>query len=188
MNAPFTIDQFLAVFVAYNAAIWPAQIAAHVLGFLAVTALWLNGLLGKRIVLSILAVMWAWNGIGYHLLFFTEINPVAKGFAALFVLQAILFAASASTANDLRFKAGPDLRSALALSLIVYALLIYEILGMWAGHGFMAGPMFGVAPCPTTIFTIGMLLLARGRWALWLSIIPLMVAGRHGGGCSTRNP
>jgi len=34
--------------------------------------------------------------------------------------------------------------------------------------------LFGVAPCPTTIFTIGMLLLARGRWVVWLSIIPLL--------------
>jgi hypothetical protein len=34
--------------------------------------------------------------------------------------------------------------------------------------------MFGVAPCPTTIFTIGILLLARGRWVVWLSIIPLL--------------
>ena len=38
----------------------------------------------------------------------------------------------------------------------------------------MTGPLFGVAPCPTTIFTIGMLLLARGGWVVWLSIIPLL--------------
>jgi hypothetical protein len=31
-----------------------------------------------------------------------------------------------------------------------------------------------VAPCPTTIFTIGILLLARGNWVLWLSIIPVL--------------
>ena len=36
----------------------------------------------------------------------------------------------------------------------------------------MQGPMFGVAPCPTTIFTIGMLLLASGSWVAELSIIP----------------
>ena len=60
------------------------------------------------------------------------------------------------------------------MSFIVYALLIYELLGCWAGHGLMAGPLFGVAPCPTTIFTIGMLLLARGGWVVWLSIIPLL--------------
>ena len=38
----------------------------------------------------------------------------------------------------------------------------------------MAGPMFGVAPCPTTIFTIGVMLIARGIWVIWLSIIPFL--------------
>jgi hypothetical protein len=174
VNTPFTIEQFLGVFVAYNAAIWPVQIVAYVLGLLAVSALWLNGSRGKRLIPAILAGMWAWNGIVYHLLFFAAINPAAKGFAALFILQAILLAAGAIAASGPRFRVEPDLRSATGLSLIAYALLIYPILGVWAGHGLMAGPMFGVAPCPMTIFTIGMLVLARGRWALWLSIIPIL--------------
>jgi hypothetical protein len=118
--------------------------------------------------------MWAWNGIVYHFLSFAAINPAAQGFAVLFILQAILLAASAIAASGPRFRVEPDLRSATGLSLIAYALLIYPILGAWAGHGLMAGPMFGVAPCPMTIFTIGMLVLARGRWALRLSIIPIL--------------
>lgn len=103
-----------------------------------------------------------------------EINPLAKGFAAFFVLQSILFAVCVLVPSDLRFEMRRNFRSAAALSFIVYALLIYELLGCWAGHGLMAGPLFGVAPCPTTIFTIGMLLLARGGWVVWLSIIPLL--------------
>ena len=118
--------------------------------------------------------MWALNGIGYHFLFFAGINPVAKVFAACFVLQSILFAMSVLVPGDSRFEVRLDVRSATGLFFIVYALLIYELLGYWAGHGLMAGPMFGVAPCPTTIFTIGMLLLARGRWVAWLSIIPFL--------------
>ena len=66
------------------------------------------------------------------------------------------------------------MRSWAGGALIFYAFLIYPILGMRAGHGLMAGPMFGVAPCPTTIFTIGLLLLARGKWVPWLSIIPIL--------------
>jgi hypothetical protein len=37
----------------------------------------------------------------------------------------------------------------------------------------MNGPLFGIAPCPTTIFTIGVLLMASDRLTLWLSIIPI---------------
>ena len=174
MNTPFTIEQFLGVFVAYNAAIWPAQIVAYVLGLIAITTLWMERLLAYRLVLSILALMWAWNGIGYHFLFFSSINPAAKVFAGFFVLQAILLAASAVLQHNLRFEIGRDLRSVSGLAFIVYALLIYPLLGVWVGHGLMAGPIFGVAPCPTTIFTIALLLLARGRWVAWLSVIPIL--------------
>ena len=36
---PFTPEQFLAVFVNYNNAIWPIQIAAHFFGAIAVALL-----------------------------------------------------------------------------------------------------------------------------------------------------
>ena len=174
MTAPFTIEQFLGVISAYNAAIWPIQILAYGLGLIAAAALLSRRLFAARPILSTLALMWALNGIGYHFLFFAEINPLAKGFAALFVLQSILLAMTAVFPGDFRFEIPRNVRTAAGLSFIVYALLIYALLGYWAGHGLMAGPMFGVAPCPTTIFTIGMLLVARGRWVGWLSIIPLL--------------
>lgn len=174
MTMPFTLEQFLGVFAAYNAAIWPAQIIAAVLGLVAVAALWLKRPLASRLILSILALMWMWNGVGYQFLFFSSINPAAKLFAGLFMLQALLLAGCAVAARAVSFRTGSDLRSIAGFALIIYAMLIYPVLGISAGHGLMAGPMFGVAPCPTTIFTIGLLLLARGRWVVWLSIIPLL--------------
>jgi Family of unknown function (DUF6064) len=174
MKPPFTIEQFLGVFAAYNAAIWPAQIVADVLGLVAVAAVWSARPIASRLNLAILALMWALNGIGYQFLFFSTINPAAHVFAGFFILEAILFAASAVAAKALRFEIGRDFRSLTGLAAILYAMLIYPILGIQAGHGLMAGPMFGVAPCPTAIFTIGMLLLMRGRWVVWLSIIPLL--------------
>lgn len=174
MTAPFSIEQFLGVFVDYNAAIWPTQIVAYVLGLIAVGALWSTRPLPPRLILSILALMWAWNGVGYHYLFFTTISPAAKLFAGFFVMQAILFAAGAMAANGMHFEIGRDLRSFSGVAIIAYAMLIYPILGIRAGHGLLAGPMFGVAPCPTTIFTIGMLLLAHGKCLVWLSIIPFL--------------
>lgn len=174
MSVPFTVEQFFAVFAVYNAAIWSVQILAYAFGFVAVGALWSNSLIGKRLILSTLAILWGWNGIAYQLVFFAPINSAAKGFAAIFVLQAILFATSSITKNNLLFKVRLDLRSALGLGFILYALLIYELLGYVAGHGLMKGPLFGVAPCPTTIFTIGILLLADGGLVLWLAVIPIV--------------
>ena len=174
MNPPFTIDAFLGVFVAYNRAIWPTQIAAYILGAIAAATLWMNPSRASALILSVLAVLWAWNGIAYHFLFFAEINPVAKLFAGLFVLQAILFVMSGFVANAIHFEMNRSVRSVAGAAFIIYAMVAYPILGLWAGHGLMKGPMFGVAPCPTIIFTIGILLMARGPWMSWLSIIPLL--------------
>lgn len=174
MNPPFTIKQFLGVFVDYNAAIWPAQIGMYILGLIAVMALRSKRPSATRLILFILALMWAWNAIGYHFLYFSSINPAANIFAGFYVLQAFLFAMCATVTTGILFKVERDYRSAIGLSFVVYAMAIYPVLGVRAGHGLMMGPMFGVAPCPTTIFSIGMLMLARGRWVAWLSIIPVM--------------
>ncbi len=126
MNPPFTIEQFLGVFVAYNKEIWPVQVVAYLLGVLAVAAVWLVRPVATRLILASLALMWAWNAIGYHFLYFSTINPAAKLFAALFVLQAILFAAAILVANDIRFEVGHDCRSLAGLTFVVYAMLIYR--------------------------------------------------------------
>ena len=174
MTVPFSIDQFLEVFAIYNAAIWPAQIIAYALGIAALLALWSGSALSSRVILSILALMWMLNGIGYHFLYFSAINPAARLFAGLFVLEALLLAGAAMAGKSATFKIERTATSVAGIAFIVYAMLLYPVLGVWAGHGVMAGPMFGVAPCPTTIFTIGLLLLSRGPWAAWLSIIPLL--------------
>ena len=174
MNPPFTITDFLAVFAAYNAAIWPLHLVAYALGLVAVTAIFVPRPGLVRLAFAALAVLWAFTGINYHLMFFARINPIAPVFAAFFVLQGILFLASAVRPGDLRLHLSQDFRSIAGLMSIVYALAIYPVLGIWAGHGLLAGPMFGVAPCPTTIFTIGILMIARGVWVIWLSIIPIL--------------
>jgi hypothetical protein len=174
MNTPFTIEAFLEVFRVYNAAIWPFQIAAYGLGLVALYAMFVRQNGGVQLAFAALAIHWAFAGIGYHLMFFARINPIAPVFATFFVLQAILFLASLIRPGDLRLHFGPDFRTTAGLASVVYVVAIYPVLGIWAGHGMMAGPMFGVAPCPTTIFTIGILLIARGRWVNWLSIIPLL--------------
>lgn len=171
---PFTIDDFLAVFAAYNAAIWPFQILAYGLGLVAATAVFVQNHALMRLGFAALAILWGFTGIGYHLIFFAQINPIAPIFAAFFVLQGVLFLASAIQPGDLRLRPSWNFRSIAGLMTIVYAVAVYPVLGIWAGHGLMAGPMFAVVPCPTTIFTLGILMIARGNWIVWLSVIPVL--------------
>jgi hypothetical protein len=65
----------------------------------------------------------------------------------------------------------------LGLVLIAYATVGYTGLGYFLGHTWPSLPIFGVAPCPTTIFTFGALMLASGPLPLWLVAIPIVWAG-----------
>lgn len=174
---PFTVDQFFSVFAAYNSAIWPAQIAAYVLGAAALWAILAARPWAGRAVAAILAILWAWNGLAYHLAFFAPINPAAYGFAALFVLQGVLFFGYGTVAGHLRFADHTHWRSMLGYILIAYAAVVYTALGNLLGHAWPNLPVFGVAPCPTTVFTFGVLLLAAGPLPLWLLAIPVIWAG-----------
>jgi hypothetical protein len=173
MTLPFDTQEFLAVFARYNEAIWPLQVGGYLLGLAAIGALFIEQPARDRVVQSVLAVMWAWNGLVYHLGYFASINPAAVAFAALFMTQAALFALRALQSPNAFFEARRDAQSVAGIALILYATVIYEVLSVIGGHGLMSGPLFAVAPCPTTIFTIGLLLLARGGSAVWLALIPL---------------
>jgi len=170
---PFSIEQFFEVFRNYNAGIWPAQLFAYVLGLAAVGLAFRPSVSGSRVVLAILALFWFWTGIGYHLLYFSVINPAAFVFAAVFVLQGILFSAAAARADPPRFDLGSRVRGSAGGLLIFYSLIVYPGLGYVFGHGGLLGPQFGVTPCPVTIFTMGLLLSQTGRYRWWMFVIPV---------------
>jgi hypothetical protein len=180
MTLSFTVDQFFAVFTAYNDTIWPAQIVAYALGALALWGALTTRAWAARVTAAVLALFWAWNGVAYHLAFFAQINPAAYGFAALFVIQGAVFLAYGTIAGRLRFTGRTDWRGTLGLALIAYAALLYPALGYLVGHVWPNAPVFGVAPCPTTIFTFGVLMLATGPLPVWLIAIPVIWAGIGG--------
>lgn len=171
---PFTADQFFAVFAAYNQALWPLPVAAYLAGLCAVAVLLRPSRVSAGVIAGVLALFWAVNGLGYHLSWFAGINPAARLFSAAFVLQALLLALAPLAAPSLRFELRADARSALGIAMVGYAMVLYPVLGSLAGHVWPAVPVFGIAPCPTTIFTIGLLLLAPWRIARWLLVVPVM--------------
>jgi hypothetical protein len=90
----------------------------------------------------------------------------------LFVIQAGLLFWIGTWRGDLRFAFARNVRAVAGLALIAYATILYPLLGALAGHHYPATPTFGVTPCPVTVFTIGMLLLATPRPPWRLLVIP----------------
>lgn len=170
---PFSAEQFLAVFAAYNAAVWPAQVGAYVVGLIAIIGMVHPGARSDRIVAAALAGMWLFTGIAYHWLQFAAINSAAYAFGAGFVLQAGLLLYAGSVGR-VRFGVPKSrMRLAVGLMLILYAAIAYPLIGL-ALHGYPAVPLFGITPCPVTIFTLGCLLLTTGRIPWWVGGIPVL--------------
>jgi hypothetical protein len=156
MLLPFTTAQFFGVFRAYNDAVWPAQ---WVLGGLAGVALLLAARPGTGAhqgVSAILGALWLWLGLAYHLAFFASINPLAYAFAAVSVAGGLAFLWFGVVQRRLRYRLAARGRGWLGLLLVTFALVVYPAWSVLAGHRYPAFPSFGL-PCPTTIFTMGML-------------------------------
>ena len=156
MSLPFTLAQFLEVFRRYNEAVWPVQTVLLVFATLIAVAVLRYGEHSSRWVSAALALLWIGAGVAYHFAFFRSINPAATIFAALFVGQGLVFVWLGVVRRSLRFAAAPGWRKLIGSTIIGYALAVYPLLGIRFGHAYPAGPTFGV-PCPTTIFTFGLL-------------------------------
>jgi hypothetical protein len=177
---PFTPEQFLIVFVNYNHAIWPAQIAAYLLGGLAVVLLFRKVPESDRAIAGILAAMWLWTGFFYHGIWFAAINKAAYVFAALFMVQGCYFVYAGVYRRQLRFGIRRGLAAWVGAAFVAYAAVVYPLIGAATGHSYPAMPMFGVTPCPVTIFTFGMLLLTVHpvpRWLLVILIVWSLIGG-----------
>jgi hypothetical protein len=172
MSLPFSAREFFEVFGRYNEAVWPAQLI--LLGI----AVWVViGMLRHehaRLILVLLAALWLWAGLVYHLTFFVSVNPAAVVFGVLFVAQALIFVSFAGTPLVRADRVSPGARVA-GRALVAYAVLGYPLLGYMAGHHYPETPTFG-APCPVTIFTLGVLLWFEWNLPRWTLAIPLVWA------------
>jgi hypothetical protein len=173
LSLPFTVEEFLRVFERYNLAVWPMQWVLYALGIAAVILAFWRADRASRIISFILAFLWLWMGGVYHLTFFTSINRAAFFFGLIFILQAALFFYVGVWEGKLSFGIYFDSSGITGAILLVYAMLIYPALAILFGHRYPATPTFGL-PCPTTIFTFGLLIWTNQRVPRLLLIIPLI--------------
>jgi hypothetical protein len=103
---PFTTEQFLDTFRRYNQAIWPMQLFAYGLGFLAVLLALRPGARSSRLVAGTLVAFWLWIGLDYLGVF----NRGAWLFVLLFVLEAGLLGTALLLWRDHRAVGGGVVR------------------------------------------------------------------------------
>jgi len=120
----------------------------------------------------LLAMLWFWMAIAYHLTFFADLSRVGIVFGLAFGMQGALFSWLAVRKQVTSYRPRSVAAMSIGAVLIVYALILYPVLGSLWGHRYPASPTFGV-PCPTTIFTLGLIVWAGGWTPRRLLIVPL---------------
>ena len=169
----FSARTWHRLFELYNAQVWPAQFFAMAIGLALVLAV-LKGRPGSgaRTCCAMLAACWLWVAWAFHLQRFAPINWAATGYAAAFVLQGLLLLGCGWCAA---WQAATGGRAVAGWSVLLFALLIEPWVGLLFGRSWRQADVFGLTPDPTTLATLGVLLLFQPRGAarlLW--VIPLL--------------
>ena len=173
MSLPFSIEQFLDIFEKYNRSVWPLQLIFYLMAVLIIGLSFVKFRSSDRVIVSLLSFFWIWMGAIYHLVYFTAINKAAFIFGATFILQGILFFYLGVIKNQISISFSKNIEGMAGSVLIIFALIIYPIVGIIQGHIYPASPTFGL-PCPTTIFTMGVLLWSDKKIPVILFIVPVL--------------
>jgi hypothetical protein len=165
----FSPRTYYRLFEIYNAAIWPAQILAVGLGLAIGTLLGRARASRERVLLAIVAGCWLWVAIAFHAHRYATINTAAVYFAGAFGLEAALLI-WLIVRGRVTFERPVVPASRAGLWIFLFALVVEPLIGPLLGRSWRQVEIFGVAPDPTAIATLGILLLAtgRGRWALFV--------------------
>ena len=91
MQIPFTTEEFFGVFREYNEALWPAQAFLLGLAFAAIPLVLKPNRRSGVWISTILAFLWVWLAVAYHLSFSTRINPLAYVFSGILLAGSLAF-------------------------------------------------------------------------------------------------
>ena len=169
----FSPRTYYRLFELYNVAVWPWQVLAIVLG-LAVLVLWLRGGAWQgRSVAVLLATCWLFVAWAYLLTYYDTINWAASYLAAGFAVEALLLVWTGLMRNCLSLRPGRDVAGAIGLCLFVFALFAWPLVGPLLDRPWLQAEIFGIAPDPTVVATLGVLIAAdRTHWELL--VVPLL--------------
>lgn len=168
----FSAQTYYRLFELYNQAIWPIPLLSLAVGAVIPVLIFRKPVGQGRIISAFLAASWGWVAGAYHLQHYATINWAAPAFAIGFVAQALLLLWSGVIRGRLVYRAAATPGSVIGFGIFGYALVVQPLLAPLSGSGWAQAEIFGVAPDPTAVATLGLLLLT-GRRVFWtLMILP----------------
>lgn len=143
----------------YNNAIFPMQIIIMIVAIILTYFLFAKpGTKTNKLMKAYLSFTFAWNGIIFFLIFGKELPGIFLG-APLFIIVAILFAWDIfGNKTQLRL---PNIKWQRYLMMFwILLAFLYPLIGLAFGHYYPKTCIFGVMPCPTTVFALALLVAA----------------------------
>jgi len=168
----FSQSTYFRQFELYNQAIWPLHIVAILFALMILYALWKKSVWAGRLVTLLLAVSWLWVGVAFLYQRFYQIHVVADWYAFGFVGQAGLIIWYGVIRNRFTLFVRNKLRIKIGSGLIFIAILFYPFIAFITGRSWMQFEMFTLAPDPTVLATLGILLFYKVPIVLY--VIPIL--------------
>jgi hypothetical protein len=168
----FSARTYYRLFELFNADVWPLQVVTLAAGFAILFLTLRSSAWSGRIVAAILAALWLLVAWAFLLARYDPINFAARYFAIEFALQAALLFWAGVIRDRLRPNTG-TIATTIGIALLAYALVIHPLIAPLSGRPWMQTEIFGLAPDPTVIATLGVLAAAaRPNWPLL--VLPLL--------------
>lgn len=169
----FSPRVYWRMFELQNAALWPWQLLTLVAGaFLVLVVAWRPPGHGRQVAF-ILAVIWAFVGWSFLLKRYATINWAVAYVAPVFAVEAALLLIVGALPGGITFnRRGPAAWAGYFL--FAFALAGQPLLAPLQGRVWASSEIFGIAPDPTVIGSLGLLLFARGKLLPLLVPIPLL--------------
>ncbi len=176
MSVPFTFDEFLEMLERFNTDWWPAHVIMYALAAVAIYFAVRKTRYSGKVVTVVLVFFWIWVGTVFNLLYFSKLYPMAYLFVVLFILEGIILAWEGLFRDRIAFRVRADLFGLIGAILVIYALIGYPLIANFTGRGYPHLLLTGMMPCPTAIFTLGLLLWTENPIPKIVPVIPVIYA------------
>ncbi|MFD1158764.1 DUF6064 family protein [Roseovarius aestuarii] len=170
----FGSEVYWRLFALHNQAHWPLPVVAIALG-LAILLL-MAAPNGPRRRLTGLLMALSWVGAAHFLATrYAPINwPMAYA-AWAFAAEAVMIAPLTMYGAPAQARPATRLAGGIGLAVFAYVLLLHPFVGLLFGRPLSQAELFGLAPDPTALASLGLvLLIGRSRWRVALSVIPVV--------------
>ena len=158
----------------YNTDVFPLMICSYIFVVFLLVIIGTKIQMKNRLSGFFLSFLFVFIGLITFIYYFGVVHSQYYVWGSLWVLQGIAFFLHSGIKNSMLIEYKKDCKTAVATILLFSALIIYPVIGFLTGHGYPTGPIFGIAPCPVTIFTFALLILNRRAFPITLLIIPFL--------------